>query len=168
MKKTNVVNPIIMKLSEFKTHLESLNNIQFQLPDSSLVPEHFHITEIGRMQRHFVDCGGKERMENRINFQLWVANDFDHRLSPEKLKSIIAVGEKTLGLPDAEIEIEYQGSTIQKFELSEKGGIFQLVPTQTACLAEDACGIPTNKAKVNLSEINQSNSSCCGPNSNCC
>jgi hypothetical protein len=62
--------------------------LHFQLPDASRVPEHFHITEIGRIQRHFVDCGGTERMENRINFQLWVANDYDHRLSPEKLKRL--------------------------------------------------------------------------------
>jgi hypothetical protein len=157
-----------MKLSEFKTHLATLEILHFQLPDASSVPEHFHITEIGRIQRHFVDCGGKERMENRINFQLWVANDYDHRLSAEKLKSIVAAGEKTLGLPDSEIEIEYQGSTIQKYALSFKDGIFQLKTTQTACLAEDACGIPETKQKVNLSEINQNSNACCTPNSNCC
>lgn len=104
-----------MKLSEFKNKLETLEKIKFQLPDTSFVPEHFHITEVGRIQRHFVDCGGQERTENHVNFQLWVADDFDHRLSTEKLKSIISKGEKVLGLPDSEIEIEYQGATIQKF-----------------------------------------------------
>ena len=157
-----------MKLSEFKTHLEHLTELNFQLPDSTAVPKHFHITEIGRIQRHFVDCGGKERMENRINFQLWVANDLDHRLSPGKLKSIIEVGEKTLGLPDAEIEIEYQGNTIEKFGIEYQDGKFQFTPTKTACLAEDACGIQPQKEKTKLSEIGQNQRSCCGPNSTCC
>ena len=157
-----------MKLSEFKNKLELLEKINFQLPDNSFVPEHFHITEVGRIQRQFVDCGGQERTENRVNFQLWVADDFDHRLSTEKLKSIVSKGEKVLGLPDSDIEIEYQGATIQKFGVAFQDGIFHLTPTQTACLAEDACGIPSQKVKIKLSEMNQNSGSCCDPNSNCC
>ena len=35
--------------------------IQLALPDQSLIPEHFHITEVGRVQKDFIDCGGTVR-----------------------------------------------------------------------------------------------------------
>ncbi len=31
------------------------------LPSGGLVPSHFHITEVGRVQKTFVDCGGTRR-----------------------------------------------------------------------------------------------------------
>ncbi|MEI7863404.1 MAG: DUF6428 family protein, partial [Planctomycetota bacterium] len=31
------------------------------LPDKSFVPAHFHITEVGRVQKDFIDCGGTVR-----------------------------------------------------------------------------------------------------------
>jgi len=157
-----------MKLSEFKNKLENLEELRFQLPDSTFVPAHFHITEVGRIQRHFIDCGGKERLEQRINFQLWVAGDVEHRLSSKKLASIISIGETGLGLPDSEIEMEYQGLTIEKYGLSFNDDIFQLLPLQTACLAEDSCGIPSTKKKIKLAEMNQNSNACCSPNSDCC
>ncbi|MGW8123551.1 DUF6428 family protein [Roseivirga echinicomitans] len=36
-----------MKISEIKSHLNNLEQIAFQLPDGSLVPSHFHVTEVG-------------------------------------------------------------------------------------------------------------------------
>ena len=78
-----------MNLSEIKKVLGQLENITFQLPDGSLVPTHFHVTEVGKISKHFIDCGGTVRTENVANFQLWNADDYNHRLYPEKLHSII-------------------------------------------------------------------------------
>ena len=67
-----------MKLSEIKTHLKSLSKIGFQLPNGELVPSHFHVTEVGKITKDFIDCGGKVRSENVINFQgLFLFNDRD-------------------------------------------------------------------------------------------
>ncbi|MDP4989083.1 MAG: DUF6428 family protein, partial [Polaribacter sp.] len=74
-----------MKLSEVKSVLQNLQTIGFQLPDQSLVPSHFHVTEVGEITKRFIDCGGTVRKETVVNFQLWNANDYDHRLHPEKL-----------------------------------------------------------------------------------
>jgi hypothetical protein len=60
-----------MKLSELKNHLTGLKNISFQLPTGKLVPTHFHVTEVGKITKSFIDCGGKVRFEEMINFQLW-------------------------------------------------------------------------------------------------
>ncbi|KRP28260.1 MAG: hypothetical protein ABS28_09895 [Cryomorphaceae bacterium BACL22 MAG-120619-bin32] len=155
-----------MKLSQVKAILKDVKTISFQLPDNSLVPSHFHVTEVGEITKRFIDCGGTVRKETVVNFQLWNANDYDHRLHPEKLLKIIELSEKTLAIDDNEIEVEYQGTTIQKFGLDFDGNQFLLTTKQTDCLAKDACGIPAEKPKVRLSEM--SAQSCCSPKSGCC
>ncbi|NML56240.1 DUF6428 family protein [Chryseobacterium cheonjiense] len=157
-----------MKLSEIKEILPSLDNVEFQLEDGSFVPEHFHVTEVGSVIKHFIDCGGTIRKENTVSFQLWNANDFEHRLKPAKLLNIIALSEEKLGLEDGEIEVEYQNTTIGKYNLEFNGKNFVLTNTTTACLAQDACGIPAEKQKINLSELIVNKSSCCTPDSGCC
>lgn len=155
-----------MKLSQVKAVLKDVKTISFQLPDNSLVPGHFHVTEVGEITKRFIDCGGTVRKETVVNFQLWNANDYDHRLHPEKLLKIIELSEKTLAIDDNEIEVEYQGTTIQKFGLDFDGNQFLLTTKQTDCLAKDSCGIPYDKPKVRISEM--SAQSCCSPKSGCC
>ena len=156
-----------MKLSEIKKELYALENVAFILPNGTYVPEHFHVTEVGLITRNFIDCGGKVRKENVVNFQLWDANDFDHRLKPKKLLDIIELSEKILGIEDHEVEVEFQGETIGKYDLNFNGTDFTLINKQTACLAEDQCGIPADKQKAKLSAIpTQTNS--CTPGGGCC
>lgn len=154
-----------MRLSEIKEILTELDNVEFQLENGNMVPEHFHVTEIGEINKKFIDCGGVIRDEKTINFQLWNANDFDHRLKPEKLLQIIKLSEEKLGIEDAEVEVEYQEGTIGKFDLEFNGKQFVLKNKHTACLASDACGVPVQKQKIQLSSLPKS---CCTPNSGCC
>ncbi|MGL2965936.1 DUF6428 family protein [Flavobacterium sp. XGLA_31] len=157
-----------MKLSQIKSALQKLSAIAFQLPNGDFVPGHFHVTEVGRISKHFIDCGGTVRTEEVANFQLWEANDYDHRLHPEKLVHIIELSEKVLQLPDLEIEVEYQmPDTIGKFSLDFDGTHFLLTSKQTNCLAKDHCGIPPEKIKTKIGEWKEK-SNCCTPESNCC
>ncbi|MBE0391517.1 DUF6428 family protein [Flavobacterium sp. PL002] len=156
-----------MKLSEIKKQLATLENVTFQLPNGTYVPENFHVTEVGLITKNFIDCGGKVRKETVVNFQLWNANDLEHRLKPKKLLDIIELSEKILGIEDHEIEVEYQAGTIGKYDLGFNGTDFVLLNKLTACLAEDACGIPESKQKVTLSEIPVQNNSCT-PGGGCC
>ncbi|MCL5246030.1 DUF6428 family protein [Cellulophaga sp. 20_2_10] len=156
-----------MKLSEVKANLNSLDKIAFQLPNGDLVPNHFHVTEVGKVTKNFIDCGGTVRNEEVVNFQLWNENDYDHRLHPEKLVNIIELSEKVLGIPDLEVEVEYQGDTIGKYGLDFDGTNFLLTSKLTDCLAKDKCGIPEKKEKLQLSTIQASGTSC-EPNSGCC
>ena len=155
-----------MKLSEIKTELNQLNKIAFQLPNGTLVPKHFHVTEVGKITKNFIDCGGTIRNEEVVNFQLWNANDYDHRLHPEKLLNIIELSEKVLNIGDLEIEVEYQGDTIGKFGLDFDGTNFLLTSKQTDCLAKDNCGVPESKPKLKLADL--SDEPCCTPDGNCC
>ncbi|NHN27900.1 hypothetical protein FIA58_019660 [Flavobacterium jejuense] len=157
-----------MKLSEIKNKLKELSTIAFQLPNGELVPSHFHVTEVGKVSKHFIDCGGIVRKEEVVNFQLWEANDYDHRLHPEKLIHIIELSEKNIEIEDLEIEVEYQmKDTIGKFNLDFNGENFLLTSKLTNCLAQDKCGIPPEKLKVKIGEWNAKEKSCT-PDSGCC
>ncbi|WP_330442793.1 DUF6428 family protein [Flavobacterium sp. C4GT6] len=153
-----------MKLSEIKTILETVETVNFRLPDGSYVPEHFHVTEVGVVTYNFIDCGGTVRKEVVANFQLWDANDFEHRLKPKKLRNIIALSERVLGMEDSVIEVEYQGVTINKYGLDFDGKDFLLTVKNTACLAEDACGITETKKEAGV----KNEQSCCTPGGGCC
>lgn len=155
-----------MRLSALKEVLSTLDHIEFQLEDGTFVPEHLHVTEVGMVTKRFIDCGGTIRNVEVINFQLWDANDDEHRLKPTKLLNIVKLSEEKLRLADAEIEVEYQSNTIGKYDLDFNGKNFVLKNKATACLAQDACGVPVQKQKVNLAEVKSS--SCCKPNSGCC
>lgn len=158
-----------MRISELKAYLAGRTNLRIDLPDGTAVPGHFHVTEVGEVTKHFVDCGGKVRHEKRASLQLWTAEDYDHRLHPEKMATIVAIAERDLGLGDLEIEVEYQGATtIQKFGLAANGESLQLVGTLTACLALEDCGLPApvKKAAVSLSSFTAKSS--CAPGSGCC
>lgn len=150
-----------MKLQEFKKTLNNLSTIAFELPNGQLVPNHFHVTEVGKVTKDFIDCGGVLRKEQVVNFQLWEADDYDHRLHPNKLLDIITMAEKALNISNDEIEVEYQGDTIGKFGLEVKGNNFVLTSKLTDCLAKDKCGIPEQQP-----EDTPTNS--CAPGSGCC
>ncbi len=156
-----------MKLSEIKKYLSTAEVVNFQLPNGQFVPEYFHVTEVGLITKDFIDCGGTVRHEKVANFQLWNANDFEHRLKPKKLIDIIGLSEKVLGIGYLEIEVEYQSETIGKYELDYNGKDFVLVAKQTACLAQENCGVPQTKTKINLAEL-KTETSCCAPSGGCC
>lgn len=154
-----------MRLSEFKNSLQSMDGLKFIMPDGKSVPAHFHITEIGMLNKHFIDCGGKERKESKATMQLWTSVDFHHRLKADKVLQILNRTEKLFNGADPEIEVEYQGETIGRYGLAVENGNFRLTATQTDCLAKDNCGIPVEKVKKKLAEITES---CCEPGGNCC
>ena len=153
-----------MLISAFKQTLCELDTLKFQLPNGEFVPAHFHITEVGNITRNFIDCGGVQRQENKLNLQLWVASDTDHRLDPTNLLNILQLAEKQLGKSNVEVEVEYQQSTIGRCKLAFDGAVFQLINTQTACLAPNQCGIPQEKPRVRVTASGLS----CNPNSDCC
>ena len=150
----------LMLLSEFLFALNQVDRIEIKTPDGAFVPPHFHITEVGKVEKHFIDCGGTERKESVVNFQLWSSNDVEHRLYPQKTIDIIRLSQQRLQLKDEQIEVEYQGETIGKFALGFDGNYFHLLPKQTDCLAKDDCAVPERETAAN--------ESCCDPASGCC
>jgi hypothetical protein len=154
-----------MNIKDFKNSLSNLRELTFVLPNGSHVAPHFHLTEVGEITKNYVDCGGTVRSEKVANFQLWAADDYDHRLKPQKVIDIIEMAEKKIGLENLEVEVEYQSETIGKYGLDFDGKRFLLTATQTDCLAKEKCGIPEGQP-VNL--VPAQTGSGCSPESGCC
>ncbi len=157
-----------MKIIEFKKALQSRKGVEFFLENGTPVAAHFHITEVGLLTRHFIDCGGVLRADKKANLQLWEANDLDHRLEAVKMLKIIETAESLFGIVDLEIEVEYQQNTIGKFGLALNDGKFILTATQTNCLAQDHCGIPNLELPSEMKVISDLKSSSCIPGGGCC
>jgi hypothetical protein len=141
-----------MKLSEFKSYLVQSPDLElrFVLPDGGRIESHAHITEVGRVEKRFIDCGGTVRKIAHCSLQAWVAEDVEHRLVPGRLASIIDMAAPILESEDMDVEIEYQDGLISQFpvesaKVSNGALLFHLITKNTDCLAKEQCGISTAK-----------------------
>lgn len=135
--------------------------VSFVLPDGGRIPAHAHITEVGRIDREFLDCGGVLRRTSFCCLQAWVADDTDHRLSAGKLVTIIGRALEPLGLAALPVEVEYEDGLISQFPVvSVSAGdavVLHLGTKHTDCLAKEIC-LPAPGATEG----------CCKPDSGCC
>ena len=120
--------------------------LHLMLPDGSFVPAHFHVTEVGRVQKDFIDCGGTARSSTACVLQVWVADDTDHRLDTTKLAGILRLAAPVLKSADLPVEVEYEDGRVSQFpvaaaEVTPAGVLFHLGTKHTACLAPDRCGV---------------------------
>ena len=120
--------------------------LQISLPSGEFVPEHFHVTEVGRVQKTFIDCGGTRRESVACVIQVWTAQDVAHRLSAGKLVKILKMASSILGPGDLPVEVEYGADAASQYVLAdidehEQGLRLVLNGKQTNCLASDKCGV---------------------------
>lgn len=118
--------------------------IQIAFQDN-IVPAHYHVTEVGRVTKQFVDCGGTFRQHDSCLIQIWTANDKEHRVDTNKLSKIMQVASSLLEdrLP---VEAEYGEGAASQYRLescgvSDKMVMLAFEPKKTNCLAPDKCGI---------------------------
>jgi len=137
-----------MKASGFRAALSAHpeTKMHWMLPDKSFVPDHYHITEVGRVQKDFIDCGGTIRSLASCLLQIWVADDKDHRLQTTTLAKIMEVAHPVLKGDDLPVEVEYEERTISEYpvagvEVTPAGLLFFLGTKHTACLAPEKCGV---------------------------
>jgi hypothetical protein len=139
---------VSMTVAEFRAVLAAHPEVKMHwtLPDRSFVPEHYHITEVGRVQKDFIDCGGTIRSLASCLLQIWVADDKDHRLHTTKLAKIIEIAGPVLKSDDLPVEVEYEEGAISQYpvagvEVTPSGLLFYLGTKHTACLAPEKCGV---------------------------
>jgi hypothetical protein len=148
-----------MLLSEFKEKLKSVSEVTFLNTNGKIIPNHFHITELGQINKRFIDCGGTIRTESVISMQLWEGVDLWHRIEPSKL---IDITTEKLNLENSEIEIEYQDESIGKYGVAFENGKFKLTTKNTTCLASNSCGLPS------FAKVQETIKACCSTNNTCC
>jgi len=135
-----------MKLSEFRDLLRRHPDHQLTLvlPDGGRIAAHAHITEVGRVDKHFIDCGGTTRHVAACSLQAWVDDDIEHRLVPSKLARIVDLAEPLFRGDDLDVEVEYEDGFISQFPVLEAGAaegelVFRLGTKHTDCLAKAVC-----------------------------
>ena len=141
----------MMTVQEFNTALAAhpQANVRFVLPDGRPVALHAHVTEVARLDKDFVDCGGTRRQEARCQLQTWVANDLEHRLTAGKLLRIMEAARVILRSEDLPVEVEHEAEWIGQFPVATAAHdgngelVFQLTVRHTACLAPEQC-LPKN------------------------
>lgn len=136
-----------MKFSEFRQVVfdNADQAIQIMLPNGDFVPEHFHLTEVGRVHKQFIDCGGTGRDRTTCVLQVWVAHDTEHRLKTTKLAKILNVAGSFIE-DDLDVEIEYETNAVSQYPLADVevtpcGLLFVTGSKHTECLAPDKCGV---------------------------
>ncbi|GHC63235.1 DUF6428 family protein [Roseibacillus persicicus] len=151
----------MMTIAELKSALAPHSDkiLQIQLPDQSLVPAHFHITEVAFLKKDFIDCGGTIRHEGRCQLQAWVADDYDHRVPVSRFLKILEHGAPVLPTEALPVEVEYEHPVISQFPLVEVKVTDETVTLvvenrHTDCLAKDVCGLTPEPS--------------CAPGSGCC
>jgi hypothetical protein len=151
-----------MKLYEFSNILKTVGTKRLVIRKSptEVVPEHFHITEIGNVKKDFVDCGGVRRQLEYCAMQVWVADDINHRLTPDRLSSILDQGLKFIDDNNI-VNFEIQERTVALYELfgmtiSKDVVYLEVAEKKTACLAPDKCGVKSDKYKADSED-----KSCC-------
>lgn len=150
-----------MKTSELQNILAAHRDHQLvmMLPDGGCVPAHAHVTEVGRIDRHFIDCGGTVRRSSFCCLQVWVADDTDHRLTAGKLADIIGRAA-AIDVSALDVEVEYEDGLISQFPVldacaDDKTVVLSLGTKHTDCLAKELC-LPASPG-----------GECCG-GSSCC
>jgi len=141
-----------MKVSSFFKNLDTVsedNKVAFKTPDGKFVPFHFHVTEAATINKKFRDCGGVERNETFASIQLWVANDFEHRISAGKIRKII-LSTLIENEMDMDLVVEYETDTLSTYnidsvEIIKNTLVYNLIKKKTECLAPDKCGITAPK-----------------------
>ena len=134
-----------MKLDEFRRLLSSNpgKGVLFFL-DGRELPLHVHVTEIGREERDFFDCGGVRRSRERCVLQLWVGEDVGHRLASDRLLGIVDMGSVLFEHDIPEVWVEWEIGSVSQYPLSsfmvsEGNVILGLGENHTACLAPGKC-----------------------------
>jgi hypothetical protein len=167
-----------MKITELKNELKKRPTAQlrFALPNGETVPVHAHVTEVARVDKRFIDCGGTLRNDSHCRLQTWISDDLEHRLTAGKLARILEMATPVLGPDDLEVDVEHEIGFITQFPLAAvevvaDGIVLHLSKRHTACLAQDKCKPPTkviadfNPLKFDFKQ-KQSVSSCCLPKEN--
>lgn len=127
-------------------------------PDGEPIEAHFHVTEVGRVQKDFVDCGGTVRRAVSCLLQTWVGDDVDHRVTGGKLLRAFDHAAPVLGGEDLPMELEYEACNVVQLrvvavEAEAERLVIRLASKHTDCLAKDVC-LPR--------------AATCAPGSGCC
>lgn len=152
-----------MSFAEFRRALalQPGLGLRFRLPTGVLTVPHLHLTEVARVEKRFIDCGGTVRTQVSARLQLWSADDTEHRVGCAKALQILERGVALLGSTELPLEVEHDFPLLTAFPVigsvvEGSDRVFILGMTKADCLAPDVCLPNTCAPKA------------CTPGAGCC
>jgi hypothetical protein len=146
MTNTIKTEPATLKITELRAALAAAPGLPITVlwTDGEPIEAHFHVTEVGRVQKDFVDCGGTVRRLVTCLLQTWVGDDTDHRITGGKLIKALDHAAPILDGEDLPVELEYEACNVVQLRVvaitAEIGRlVIQLGGKHTDCLAKDLC-----------------------------
>lgn len=144
---TTTSSPVTgIPLSQLKAALAAAPSLPLTVlwTDGEPIEPHFHVTEIGRVQRDFVDCGGTVRQVVTCLLQTWVGEDVDHRITASKLLKAFEHAAPILRGEDLPVELEYETCNVVQLVVASviqesDRFVIQLGSKHTDCLAKELC-----------------------------
>lgn len=144
-----------MQLTELKKSLAQHPEkvLRFILPTGTKIPIHAHITEVAKIEKKFIDCGGTFRTEALCRLQTWFADDTNHRATARMLLKILDKSASFLETDEMDVDVEYEAPFISQFPIlevvaEEDAVVLHLGSKHTACLALDRCVAPAEKKQA--------------------
>ena len=141
-----------MTVSAFRAALAAAPSLPLTViwPDGEPIEAHFHVTEVGRVQKDFVDCGGTIRRTVTCLLQTWVGDDVDHRITGGKLLKAFEHAVPVLIGEDLPVELEYEACNVVQLKVTavaveEDRLVVRLASKHTDCLAKELC-VPSSKS----------------------
>lgn len=135
-----------IRMSELRATLAAAPSLPLTViwTDGEAIEPHFHVTEVGRVQKDFVDCGGTVRRLVTCLLQTWVGEDLDHRISAGKLLKAFEHAAPIFGDEDLPVELEYETCNVVQLviaSLKQEADrlVIQLGSKHTDCLAKELC-----------------------------
>ena len=163
MTTTTKVDPVTLTVSQVRAALATAADLPITViwPDGEPIEAHFHVTEVGRVQKDFVDCGGTVRQVTTCLLQTWVGEDVDHRITGAKLLKAFEFAAPVLKDEDLPVELEYEACNVVTLRVvavdrTEAALVVRLAGKHTDCLAKELC-VPATKS-----------GGTCVPGSGCC
>jgi hypothetical protein len=120
------------------------SEVKIILPNGVQIPSSFHVTEVGLVNKVFIDCGGKVRSQTSCALQTWLGDDKNHRLNAGKMAKILDLSKGIIPDDNIPVEIEYEDGVISQYPVidhSVSGGaiILEVGNKHTDCLAKEIC-----------------------------
>lgn len=135
-----------LTVSSLRAALEAAPDMPITViwPDGEPIEAHFHVTEVGRVQKDFVDCGGTVRQVTTCLLQTWVGDDTEHRITGGKLLKALAYADPILRGEDLPVELEYESCNVVQLKVSsaeveDDRLVIRLGKKHTDCLAKELC-----------------------------
>lgn len=160
-----------MNLNELKAALATAQpdaEVRIALPDGGHVPAHFHVTEVGHIEKNFIDCGGQRRASRTCSLQTWMGSESDdgHRLTVERFTKILALTSPLFIDEELPVEVEYEDGLLSQFPLdgvTEEAGrvVLQLGRKHTNCLAREMCGTGGEDEGCGCGDPERKTAACC-------